>query len=320
MIVSPEGPLPPEVTVIIPVFNARFYLSEQLEALDRQYVSVSWELLLVDNGSSDGSRQLIDAWAATREYVRVLDASMRRGPAHARNVGANGARGRLLLYTDADDVVGPGWIAAMLKASTQADLLAGCDVEHPSALAVQQAKPAHPAVSGGAFLPFARGGNLAVGRSTLQQLGGWNEEWIRGQDVELSWRAQCAGRSLYTVPDARVHYRRPEALGAILAQQFEFGRRAPELHRAFGAFDAPEPQAVPAISRLLSTLLRWPSLLLPSRRRAWLIYLAGTWGRAVGTLWPRPAVARERTFRTRRWFSRRPASTSSTRNDRPSDS
>ena len=296
-----DGPSSPEVSVIVPVFTAGSCLGAQLEALDHQQVILPWELLLVDNNSSDGSRQHIDAWAAPRAHVRVLDASKRRGPAHARNVGAEAARGRLLLFADADDLVGPGWIAAMLKAAAQADLLAGCDVEDLPALSVQETKPAHPATSKGAFLPFARGGNMGVKRSILRQLGGWNEEWIRGQDVELSWRAQCAGHCLYTVPDARVYYRRPEALGALLSQQFEFGRRAPELYRLFSAFGAPQPKALPTILRLLSILLDLPSVLLPSRRRSWLLKAAGCWGRTVGTLWPRPALARERAFRTGRF-------------------
>lgn len=281
-----------EVTVIVPVFDAMPHISEQLAALEGQDFAGKWELLLADNGSMDGSREYVEQWAATRPHVRVLDAVERAGAAHARNVGYRAAHAPLLLFTDADDVVATGWISAMRAAADRGDLLAGVDVSEREELnrpGLERPPRARPARS---FLPFTRGGNVGITRTLLEEVGGWNEEWIRGQDVELVWRAQLAGHTLTSVSGARVFYRRPVALRGILAQQYEFGRRAPELYRAFAYAGAPQPSLVRALGELVRCLARLPYVTIGSRRRRWLVNLAGVWGRTVGTVRSRPMLAR----------------------------
>lgn len=302
-----------EVSVILPMFNPGAALHAQLDALDRQEVGVPWELLVVDNGSTDGSRHLAQRWAADRPHCRVLDAVEQPGAAHARNIGSQAARGRLLLFTDADDIVAPGWIDAMIAAAEQGALLGGVDTSLHVARDRSRSRwrlahgtprsdaggnfvwseattsPAPPVAvqetaEGYAFLPFARGGNLGIRAEVLAEVGGWDESWIRGQDVELSWRVQVAGYPLYRVPGARVGYRRPERLWALAHQQYGFGRRAPLLYRAFEGAGAPQPRLRPVLRALVGKALRVVSLVLPARRRGWVMATAGVLGRAVGTV------------------------------------
>ena len=106
----------PEVSVIICALNAAPTLPRQLKALEQQDTDLVYEVVLVDNGSTDGTRKLMEDWARKdhRDSVRVyvVDASATPGIPAARNAGARVASGRVLAFCDADDEVTPGWVQA----------------------------------------------------------------------------------------------------------------------------------------------------------------------------------------------------------------
>src|SRR5665213_4169463 len=98
------------ISVVLPVRDGLPWLDEQLGALAAQHCDEPWEVVVADNGSSDASVALARDWAERCAAMRVLDASARVGPAAARNAGVMAARGELLAFCDADDVVQAGWL------------------------------------------------------------------------------------------------------------------------------------------------------------------------------------------------------------------
>lgn len=94
------------ISIVIPVYNAAPFLKRTLNSIKRQ-TSRSWELLLVDDASTDGSAQVIRKWCAEQKdmpnRVLLLHNRENRGPAYSRNRGLRAARGRYLCYLDADD-------------------------------------------------------------------------------------------------------------------------------------------------------------------------------------------------------------------------
>src|SRR5204862_5354000 len=98
---------------------------DQLSALSRQDYTGAGELVVADNGSNDGSHAIVANWSTRLRNLRVVDASQRRGCAAADNIGAAAARGSALVFCDQDDVVQPGWLAAMAEALHSHDLVAG---------------------------------------------------------------------------------------------------------------------------------------------------------------------------------------------------
>jgi glycosyltransferase involved in cell wall biosynthesis len=97
------------VSVVIPVRNGVRYLGEAIESVLGQG-QVEVEVIVVDNGSSDGSRALAESFGAP---VRVIEEA-RPGAAHARNGGVRMARGQYLAFLDADDVWTPGKLKRQL--------------------------------------------------------------------------------------------------------------------------------------------------------------------------------------------------------------
>ena len=91
----------------------------------RQTYTGPWEVVVVDNGSTDASVQVVEAWRERIPGLRIVDASGARGLNHARNRGADAARGDLLAFADADDEAVPGWLESLATAAAFADLVGG---------------------------------------------------------------------------------------------------------------------------------------------------------------------------------------------------
>ena len=93
----------PRVSVIIPVYNAKRYLEACVQSLEEQSLR-SFELICVDDGSTDGSAELLGTLAKRYENLRILSLE-HAGVSAARNAGIEDAVGTYLLFVDADDTV-----------------------------------------------------------------------------------------------------------------------------------------------------------------------------------------------------------------------
>lgn len=237
-----------DVSVVVPVFNAMPFLEEQLHALRTQDTPLTWELLLSDNGSRDDSLALARESASGFHRLIMLDASDRRGAAHARNRGARAAAGALLLFCDADDVADRFWIHAMHRAAAQGGLLAG-RLEYDTLNIAQVRAPREtlqhthtPTYFGH---PYAISANFGLSRRLFRDLEGFDERFAGagGEDVDLPLRAAKRGEAVHFVPDAVVSYR-------LKATPSDQRRQA----RAYGA-------AAPLLVSLHPDLLKTPTVL-----------------------------------------------------------
>jgi CDP-glycerol glycerophosphotransferase len=93
----------PRISVVVPVYNVEAYLEECLQSIARQTVS-DLEVILVDDGSTDGSRAIADAFADRDGRFRVIGQA-NAGLSAARNTGIDAAGGEYLAFVDSDDVL-----------------------------------------------------------------------------------------------------------------------------------------------------------------------------------------------------------------------
>jgi GT2 family glycosyltransferase len=105
---------PPEVTVVIPTLNREHDLARCLRALRRQTYS-RFDVLVVDNGSTDGTAAVVAAAAAMDGRVRAVREGT-PGLGHARNRGIREAQGSVIAFLDDDAVPPPGWLEALVPA------------------------------------------------------------------------------------------------------------------------------------------------------------------------------------------------------------
>jgi len=101
----------PRVSVITPFLNASAHIAEAIESVEAQHFG-DWELILVDDGSTDDSAAIASAHAAKDARIHLLTPDpAKRGAAAARNRGIAAARGEFVAFLDADDIYGPEKLA-----------------------------------------------------------------------------------------------------------------------------------------------------------------------------------------------------------------
>lgn len=223
-----------KISVVIAALNADRYLGEQLDALAAQNYPEETEILVCDNGSHDGTRDLVEARRSLDPTIRLIDASARPGAGFARNVGVQNATADLIAFCDADDVVAPGWLAAMAAASAKHAVVAGrVEAERLNPRWTQAARQVPEGIQDSSFLPFAGAGNLAIRKEAFLSVRGFSPEQKVLEDVDLCWRLQLAGYHLGYTPEALVHMRLRRSIGGIYRQGHAYGEARAQLERRY---------------------------------------------------------------------------------------
>ncbi len=219
----------PCVSVIIPAYNAAATIGQAIEAVAAQDYPGSVELVVVDDGSSDGTGDIVSRYS----WVRLLRQD-NAGPASARNHGARIARGPFLFFTDADCRPRREWIQRMMKgfegdAGRGVAVVSGSyGIANPGSVlaGVIQAeilfrhKNLMPE-----FPKFFGSYNFAVRREVFETAGGFNPAYRRasGEDNDLSYKIiACGGRILF-LSDACVDHYHQTSLSCYLKEQFRHG-------------------------------------------------------------------------------------------------
>lgn len=112
-------PMNPRISIIVPVFDAASYLKVCLESI-RVQTFQDFEVILVDDGSTDGTKQILEYYRAENQRFQVYYQE-HRGVSSARNVGLKYAVGEYLCFIDADDQIAPTYIAELYQAIGEAD-------------------------------------------------------------------------------------------------------------------------------------------------------------------------------------------------------
>lgn len=117
------------VSVIVPIYNTLPWLETCVQSILQQEFSEAFEVLLVDDGSTDGCAPLCDEWARRDARVRVIHQE-NQGLSATRNAGIDAARGRYFAFVDSDDIIRPGYLQKLYDACEENDAyMAICGVE-----------------------------------------------------------------------------------------------------------------------------------------------------------------------------------------------
>ncbi len=235
------------LSVILCVFNGAARMGGQLDALLAQQWDEPWEIVIVDNGSTDATAAVAAAYAAREPRITVVDASDRKGLSHARNVGVARSRGRAVAFCDDDDRVAAGWVAAMGRALTEHRVVAS-RMEY-DVLSEATANTGRAAFQS-AGIENVFGYPIVVGaagwrRDVWDALGGNDEDLdFSGEDHDMALRAHLElGIDPYFASDALYHYRRRSGAGPTFHQARRYGRAQVVLYDRYGRGrpGAPEP-------------------------------------------------------------------------------
>ena len=230
---------PPEVSVIVVNYNGRAHLDRCLGAMACQ--DATHELVLVDNGSDDGSLDLVrERYPA----VRVLSLGRNTGFAAANNAGARAARGRYLAFLNNDTEPDPSWLRVLrsgLESSRGAGFATSRIVYMDARSVVDSAgdvltrwggafKRGHGGPAAAVLEPTevfgACGAACLFRREVFEAAGGFDEDFfLIFEDVDLSYRVQLLGYRCRYVPDAVVAHAGSATLGRVSRTAVFYGQR-----------------------------------------------------------------------------------------------
>jgi glycosyltransferase involved in cell wall biosynthesis len=234
----------PEISIIVCTRDRARVLPRALRAAAGQVTDFPFEILVVDNGSRDDTRAVVERLSADMASVRYVH-EPEAGLSRARNRGAADARAPLLVYLDDDAEPVPGWLAAVRAAFRETPaaivggpILARFEVppppwltEHLSLLSCQDLGSERRLVD---RPPYVFGANLAVRRDDLVRLGGFDvsldrlgKKLLQDEDTDLCERVLAGGRTIVYEPRAGVlHWIPPERVTReyLRRRAFDTGR------------------------------------------------------------------------------------------------
>lgn len=223
------------ISIIIPTRNGEPFLAEQLEALQRQTYTGAWEVLVVDNQSSDGTTSVVQNYQERMPDLRLVPAHQKKGRPYACNTGARAARGTRFLFCDADDIADLAWVEAMARGLDNNDAVAGAletkDLNSEGVYRPFRYDEQHWVALD--FLPFIAGANMGISRQAFETIGGFDELLLNSQDVDLSWRLQLHGFTIRFLPDAVMHYRMRDSLKHLWRQLHGYTFYYPLLYKRY---------------------------------------------------------------------------------------
>ena len=231
----------PTCSVIVPVRDGEATIIRCIESLlGLRYPQERLEILIVDNGSTDRTAELVG-----RQPVHLLREG-RIGPYAARNRAAAAATGPILAFTDADCVAHPDWLAELAAGFEDPGVgcVAGEVASPPSATAVEEFARrrnlmAQANTLGHPFKPYAITANCAYRADVFRRLGGFCAEMQSGGDADLAWRMQLElGLRVAFRPQAIVWHHHRTTLRDLAAQSRRYAIGAVDLARRF---DLPSP-------------------------------------------------------------------------------
>ena len=215
------------VSVVIPVRNGERWLTDAIDAIAGQRGDRPFEVIVVDDGSEDGSRGAVDR-AACRGVVQVIDGP-RRGAAAAINAGFRRARYPFIAQIDQDVVVGPGWLDALLAALADHRIGAAqgyyeTDRSAPLTARVmgRDLEQRYDAIESG-DTDHVCTGNVVYRADALRAAGPFDESLGYGYDNDMSYRLVEAGHRLVLCRLAKSRHCWRSGIVPYLVQQYGFG-------------------------------------------------------------------------------------------------
>jgi glycosyltransferase involved in cell wall biosynthesis len=231
----------PTVSVIVCTRNRSPALAQLLDSLTRLGIpnDLSWELVVVDNGSIDGTALLLDSFACRLPVRRIFEG--RKGLSRARNAGLAAARGAILAFTDDDCFPSPDWLGNVVREFELHPELAGLggrvELHDPRDFPITiRTSRAREALTSAHQLPALMVGcNMAFRRTTVDAVGEFDVTLGAGtpagsaEDTDYLYRALLLGLRIEYVPDVLVahnHGRRCAEEVAQLKRSYARGRGA----------------------------------------------------------------------------------------------
>jgi len=221
-----EGPIEDRpISIVIPTFNGASRIGDCLDALLKQTAGRDVEILVVNDGSTDDTAEVVGGYSGVR-----LITQRNAGPAAARNRGALEARGTFLLFTDDDCVPMPDWLDSMIKPFDDPEVVGARGIyrtqqKRLAARFVQiEYEDRYRLMADLDCIDFIDTYSAAFRRDRFLEMAGYDTSFpvACAEDVELSYRMSAHGWKMKFAPAAIVYHMHPSTLSRYLRKKYKF--------------------------------------------------------------------------------------------------
>jgi len=295
-----EADAGPTASVIVPVYNDPDGLEMTLDSLIAQsYPTEEHEVLVVDNDSTDGTRELAARYAERHDHVEVLIEDERQSSYAARNTGIERAAGSVIAFVDADMTVPNAWLADVTAemAAADADYMA-CDVELYSPGQEESLAAKFNRLSGFPIRRYVERRHFAptcclvVRRSVFEDVGLFDDRLVSSGDREFGHRVHDSGCDLHYAPDITMYHPTRSSVRALVSKAVRIGRgtyqlseRYPDRYGSTRELLTNSVTYLPPVPWLLDeALAEWESLPLGQRVGFYLLAAVTSYSRTYGKI------------------------------------
>ena len=231
-----------DISVVVAVRNEINYIEKCIESLFKQDFDGEYEVIVVDGMSDDGTYEMLEK--LQKKYKFILLKNPKKNAAAGRNMGIKEADGDIIAFIDGDAMAYPDWLSNIYEELEKNEEVAG--VGGPDLLP-DNAPFISRAIGYVMTSPLARGGklnpstqhtmmekklyvehiptcNLALRRKIFDEVGMFDESFVKGQDLELSYRIKKAGYKLLYVPSIKVIHHRKENIKQFSKQIYKWAK------------------------------------------------------------------------------------------------
>jgi len=238
----------PFVSIVVGIRNEEKFIEECIQSLlNLDYPRDSYEIIIVDGMSTDKTRDIV------QKYPVKLLLNERKNVAAARNLGVKNARGELTAFTDGDCKVDPQWLKTLVREMQAAPDDAVCfggpnlifDTDPVFGRVVGYAQETFLGSGGSAqsknstkkhYVSSLPNCNAMYKKIAIQEVGGFDERFVVGQDGDLNYRINKKGNRFLYIPEAQVLHHRRGTFKSFSVRMFKYGVWMAELFKKHGEF------------------------------------------------------------------------------------
>ena len=216
----------PRVSVVMPVYNGLPFLSASIESILHQSFE-DFELIILDDGSTDGSAEVLRQWARKDPRIHLLATNRKSGLSRSSNLLASKAQAPLVARMDADDIAHPDRLRRqweLIEGNSAVVLVGTLSDGIDSDGKLVRPRDRWRLIRRSPFPPFPHG-SVMFRRSVFEDVGGYSEQCIGWEEHELFIRMSRKGR-IVVVPDVLYSYRYHVDSATIEFSPYEAGHIA----------------------------------------------------------------------------------------------
>ncbi len=214
----------PFVSVLLATYNRKEWLRECLESVSNQsYPKDRYEIIVVNDGSTDGTEEVLKEYEKKAQYMFRWYTQMNRGKAAAMNLGIKNTRGEIICFTDDDCIADKNWIKNLLKEFDD-EKVGGVGGRILAYMPKKLVEKYGVSFDQDGSVSLATG-NAAYRAHIVRSVGGFDTRLIGLEDIDFGVRVRGRGYKLKYAPEAVIYHRNYDSLDKLIRRKYLEGKQ-----------------------------------------------------------------------------------------------